>query len=62
MMDVMTSIIEIKKLSYGLGTEASEIYKSLETYYSIKGKVCYVDKFIQKIETQISEIEKKYKA
>ncbi len=37
----MTAIKQVKKLSYGLGNTASEIYKNLVTYYQIKDKLYY---------------------
>ena len=59
-MDSITATVEIKRLSYGLGADPKEINTNIETYYSIKSKVYHMDKFIDKIEKQISEIEKEY--
>jgi hypothetical protein len=48
-VDCTTAIVEIKKISYGLGNDPKEIYNNLESYYAIKSKVFYVDKFIDRI-------------
>jgi hypothetical protein len=61
-VDCATAVVEIKKISYGLGNDPKEIYNSLESYYAIKDKVYYVDKFMDRIETQIAEVEKEYQA
>lgn len=61
-MDSMTAIVEIKRLSYGLGADPKEINGNIETYYAIKGKVYHMDKFIERIEKQISDIEKEYQS
>jgi hypothetical protein len=48
-IDTATAIVEIKKISYGLGSDPKEIYSNLETYYAIRDKVYYVDRFVDRI-------------
>lgn len=45
----MTAMKEIKRLSFGLGTSSSEIYKNLVSFYQVKDKVFYCEKYVQKI-------------
>lgn len=45
-IDTATAIVEIKRISYGLGSDPREIYSSLESYYAIRDKVYYVDRFV----------------
>lgn len=45
----MTAIKDVKRLSYGLGNNPSEIYKNLTVYYQTKDKLYYCDKYIEKV-------------
>ena len=55
----MTAIKAIRNLSFnGLGENAGQVYKNLSMYYSVLDKVYYCDKYIEKIEDGIRDIEK----
>ena len=55
----MTAIKAIRNLSFnGLGENASQVYKNLAMYYSVLDKVYYCEKYTQKIEDNIKDIEK----
>lgn len=56
----MTAIKEAKRLSYGLGTNPQEIYKNLVTYYQIKQKIFYCDKYIEKVEDEIIKVRNNF--
>ncbi len=49
LIDHMTAALQIRKLSYGLGSDPHEVYKNIQMYYEIKAKAFHVDKYIQTI-------------
>lgn len=61
-IDSLTACVQIKRLSYGMGSEPKQISSNLQTYYQIKDKVYHMDKFIQRIEKQIGQIEGEYQS
>lgn len=61
-IDSLTACVQIKRLSYGMGSEPKQICSNLQTYYQIKDKVYHMDKFIQRIEKQIGQIEGEYQS
>jgi hypothetical protein len=50
-IDSMTACEELKRLSYGLGTEPKEVHGNLDNYYHLKGKVHHMQKYTARVET-----------
>lgn len=46
----MTAIKDVKRLSFGLGSNPHEIYKNLVVYYQVKSKLYYCHKYVEKVE------------
>ena len=60
-LDSMTAMREVKRLSYGLGSSTAEICRNLNTYYQIKEKLHYCEKYVEKVEQEIGKVEGEFK-
>lgn len=58
---MVTSIIEIKRLSYGLGSTPSELVSNIRNFIQLKGKVLFCEKNIGVIEEELEKIREEYK-
>ena len=48
-IDCATATVEVKRLSYGLGNDPKEVLGSSESYYVVKDKAKFVDRFIDRV-------------
>lgn len=58
---MVTSIMEIKRLSYGLGKTNTQLYNNIKTFVQLRDKVLFCDKHIAIVEQELEKLKTEYR-